>query len=67
MALLLTKTEYIVLIHVAKKATWLQLFFTELGLFQPDKQHALIKVLEQNQSIQAIQDHSNKLRKGSEL
>ncbi len=66
-ALLSTEAEYIALTLAAKKATWLRLLLTELGLLQPDKQHALIKVLEQNKSTQAIQDHSNEHRGGGEL
>ena len=55
-ALSSTKAEYIVLTLAAKEATWLRLLVTELGLLQPDQQHALIKVFEQNSSAHAIQD-----------
>ena len=54
-ALSSTEAEYIALTLAAKEATWLRLLLTELGLLQPDDQHALIKVLEQNTSAQAIQ------------
>lgn len=55
MALSSSEAEYIALTLAAKEATWLRLLLTELGLLQPDDQHALIKVLEQNTSAQAIQ------------
>ena len=50
----LTKAKYIALTLAAKEATWLCLLLTELGLPQPDQQHALIKVSENNRSTQAI-------------
>ena len=64
MALSSTKAEYIALTLVAKKATWLRLLLTELGLLQLDDQHALIKVLEQNTSTQAIQTDLSIEREG---
>lgn len=48
------KAEYIALILAAKKATWLQLLLTKLGLLQPEEQYTLIKILEQNTYAQAI-------------
>lgn len=49
-----TKAKYIALTLAAKETTWLRLFLNELGLLQPDKQHALIKISEQNTYAQAI-------------
>ncbi len=66
MALSSTETEYIALTLAAKEVTWLRLLLTELRLLQPDEQHALIKVLEQNKSAQAIQDYSNERGGGGE-
>ena len=57
MVLSSTKAEYIAQILAAKEATWLRLLLTELGFLQSDQQHALIKVLENNKSAQAI--HNN--------
>ncbi len=53
-ALSSTEVEYIALTLAAKEATWLRLLLTELGLLQPDKQHALIKVSKQNSSAHDI-------------
>ena len=55
-ALSSTEPEYIALILAAKETTWLRLLLTELGLLQPDQQHTLIKVSEQNSSAHAIED-----------
>lgn len=41
--LFLIEAEYITLTLKAKKATWLQVLLTELGLLQLNKQHILIK------------------------
>ncbi len=49
-----TEVEYIALTLAAKEATWLRLLLTELGLLQPDQQHTLIKVSEQNTSVRPI-------------
>ena len=54
-ALSSTEAEYIALTLAAKEATWLRLLLTELGLLQPDQQHALIKVSGGNTCAQAIQ------------
>ena len=53
-ALSSTEAEYIALTLAAKEATWLRLLLTELGLLQPDQQHALIKVSGRNTCAQAI-------------
>ena len=53
-ALSLTEAKYIALILAAKEAIWLRLLLIELGLLQPDQQHALIKVSKNNRSAQAI-------------
>lgn len=65
-ALSSTEAEYIALTLAAKEATWLRLL-TELGLLQPDQQHALIKVSEHNTSVQAIQDDLVIARGGDEM
>lgn len=54
MALSSTEAEYIALTLAAKEATWLRFLLTEFGLLQPNSQHALIKILEQNTCAQAI-------------
>ena len=54
-ALSSTEAEYIALTLAAKEATWLRLLLTELGLLQPNQQHALIKVSKRNTCTQAIQ------------
>lgn len=54
MVLLSTEAEYIALTLAAKKATWLRLLLTELGLLQPGEQHAVIKISERNTCAQAI-------------
>lgn len=61
-----TKAEYIALTLAAKEATWLRLLFTELGLLQPDEQHALIKVSQSNTCVQNIQWDLNIARGGEE-
>ncbi len=53
-ALSSTEAEYIALTLAAKEATWIRLLLTELGLLQPDQQHALIKVSERNTSVRQI-------------
>lgn len=64
-ALSSTEAEYIALTLAAKEATWLWLLLTELGLLQPDSQHALIKLSEHNTCAQAInQDLDNPCRRG---
>lgn len=50
----MTKAKYIALTLVAKEVTWLFLLFTELGLLQPNQQHALVKVFKNNNSAHAI-------------
>lgn len=55
-ALSSTEAKYIALTLAAKEATWLRLLLTELGLLQPNQQHALIKVSEHNTSVHAIQE-----------
>lgn len=59
-ALLSTEAEYITLTLAAKEATWLRLLLTELGLLQPNKQHALIKVSKGNTCAKKI--HGNKVQ-----
>lgn len=54
-ALSSTEAEYIALIFAAKEVTWLRILLMELVLLQPNDQHDLIKILEQNTSAQAIQ------------
>lgn len=61
------EAEYIALTLAAKEATWLRLLFTELGLLQPDEQHALIKVSQSNTCVQNIQRDLNIARGGEEL
>ena len=63
-ALSSTEAEYIALTLAAKEATWLRLLLTELGLLQPDQQHALIKVSEQNTCVQSIQQDLDIARGG---
>ncbi len=41
----------------AKKATWLRLLLTELGLLQSNEQHALIKVSQNNTCAQSIHEN----------
>lgn len=53
-ALSWTEAEYIALTLAAKEATWLRLLLTELGLLEPNDQHAKILVREDNSSIQAL-------------
>lgn len=55
-ALSSTEAEYIALTQAAKEATWLRLLLTELGLLEPDQQHAQIKISNNNTCIQAIND-----------
>ena len=55
-ALSSTEAEYIALTLAAKEATWLRLLLKELGLLQPDQQHALIKVSENNTSTHVIEN-----------
>lgn len=53
-ALSSTEAEYIALTLAAKEATWLRLLLKKLGLLQPNQQHALIKVSQNNTSVQFI-------------
>lgn len=53
-ALSSTEAEYITLTLAAKKAIWLRLLLTELGLLQSNQQHALIRVSQNNTSVQSI-------------
>ncbi len=53
-ALSSTEAEYIALTLAAKEATWLRPLLTELGLLQPNQQHALIRVSQNNTSVQSI-------------
>lgn len=63
-----TEAEYIALTLAAKEATWLRFLLTELGLLQPDQQHALIKVSQNNTSVQSIhQDLGDERGGGNEL
>lgn len=52
-----TKADYIALSLAAKKATWLCLLVTELGLLQSDQKDALINVFEQNTSTHTNQNN----------
>lgn len=63
-ALSSTEAEYIALTLAAKEATCLQLLLTELGLLQPDDQHALIKISEHNTCAQAIHQDLDNTRGG---
>lgn len=63
-ALSSTEAEYIALTLAAKEATWLRLLLTELGLLQPDQQHALIKVSERNTSVSQIHQDLGIVRGG---
>lgn len=51
------KVEYITLTLAAKKATWLKLLLTELGLPQLNQKHTLIKVSKKNTNVQSIQQN----------
>lgn len=67
-ALSSTEAVYITLTLAAKEATWLRLLLTELGLLQPDQQHALIKVSQNNASVNSIhRDLYDKRGEGNEL
>lgn len=44
-ALSSTEAEYMGLTQTAKEATWLRLLMTELGLLQPDDQHAQLRMI----------------------
>lgn len=63
-ALSSTEAEYIVLTLAANEATWLRLLLMELGLLQPDQQHALIKVSKQNTCAQSMQQDLDVARGG---
>lgn len=63
-ALSSTEAGYVALTLAAKEATWLRLLLTELGLLQPDQQHALIKVSERNSCVQSIQQDLDIARGG---
>ncbi len=65
-ALSSTEAEYIALTLAAKEATWLRLLLTELGLLQPDEQHALIKVSQNNTCTQSIRENLDIARGGEE-
>lgn len=54
MALSLTKTKYVVLILAAKKATWIRLLLTEIGLLDKEGQYVEIKVLQESRGIEQI-------------
>ena len=54
-ALSSSEAEYITLTLADKKATWHKLLQTELGVLKPDQQDALIKVSQNNISVQSIQ------------
>lgn len=56
------EAEYIVLTLVTKKATWLHLLFTELGVLETNQQHAEIKVSSKNLYVQAINGNLNSLK-----
>ena len=58
------EAEYISLTLAAKKAMWLRLLLTELGLLQFDQQHALIKVSERNTSVCQIHQDLSIVREG---
>lgn len=51
-----TEAEYIALTLAAKEATWLRLLLTELGLLDPNEQHAEIKIREAKTCAKAIED-----------
>lgn len=53
-ALSSTEAEYIALTLAAKEATWLRLLLTELGLLDPQDQHAQIKIGRSNSCAKAI-------------
>ena len=59
-----TEAKYIALTLAAKEASWLRLLLTELGLLQPDQQHALIKVSERNTSVRQIHQDLGIVRGG---
>lgn len=63
-ALSSTEAEYIALTLAAKEAMWLRLLLTQLGLLQPNQQHALIKVSERNSSVRHIQQDVDIVRGG---
>ncbi len=63
-ALSSTEAEYIALTLAAKEAMWLRLLLTQLGLLQPNQQHALIKVSERNSSVRQIQKNLDIVRGG---
>ena len=63
-ALSSTEEEYIALTLAAKESTWLRLLLTELGLLQPDDQHAKINVREGNSSADALLE-DDMIREGS--
>lgn len=63
-ALSSTKAKYIALTLAAKEITWLQLLLTKLGLLQPNQQHALIKVLQDNTYVHPLYQDLDDERKG---
>jgi hypothetical protein len=59
-ALSSTESEYVALTSAAKEATWYRLLLTELGILQPEDQHAEIRVSEDNKGAEAVtQDNNN--------
>ncbi len=63
-ALSSTEAEYIALTLAVKEAMLLRLLLTQLGLLQPNQQHALIKASERNSSVQHIQQDLDIVRGG---
>ena len=66
-ALSSTEAEYIALTLAAKEATWIRLLLTELGLLDPNEQHARIKIIGSNSCAKAIEGDVGIARGGEQM
>lgn len=65
-ALFFTKAKYIGMLLVAKEAIWLRLLLAKLNLLQLNKQHALIKIFQNNTCLQSIHENLDIILDGEE-
>lgn len=54
MALLSTEVKYVVLTLATKKATWIRLLLTEIGLLDKEGQYVEIKILQGSKRTEQI-------------
>lgn len=54
MALLSTEVKYVILTFTAKKATWMRLLLTKVGLLDKKGQYAEIKVVQRSKKVKQI-------------